>query len=60
MPLSYAGGFKESAGQATELEGYVCDRIAAHREAGVTVLNVTPIAADVPALVGRLKEWIGD
>jgi hypothetical protein len=28
--------------------------------AGVTVLNVTPIGADVPAFVGRLKEWIGD
>jgi F420-dependent oxidoreductase-like protein len=40
-------------------EGYVRDRIAAYRDTGVTVLNVTPIAADVPALVGRLKEWIG-
>jgi F420-dependent oxidoreductase-like protein len=39
-------------------EGYVRDRIAAYRDTGVTVLNVTPIAADVPALVGRLKEWI--
>jgi F420-dependent oxidoreductase-like protein len=41
-------------------EGYVRERIAAYRETGVTVLNVTPIAADVPALVGRLKEWLGD
>jgi F420-dependent oxidoreductase-like protein len=41
-------------------EGYIRDRIAAYRETGVTVLNVTPIAADVPALVGRLKEWLGD
>jgi F420-dependent oxidoreductase-like protein len=41
-------------------EGYVRERIAAYRDTGVTVLNVTPIAADVPALVGRLKEWIGD
>ena len=24
------------------------------------MLNVTPIAADVPAFVGQLKEWIGD
>jgi F420-dependent oxidoreductase-like protein len=40
-------------------EGYVRGRIAAYRDTGVTVLNVTPIAADVPALVGRLKEWIG-
>ena len=41
-------------------EGYVRDRIAAYRDTGVTVLNVTPIAADIPALVGLLKEWIGD
>jgi F420-dependent oxidoreductase-like protein len=41
-------------------EGYVRDRIAAYRNTGVTVLNVTPIGADVPALIGRLKEWIGD
>ncbi|MGH9228676.1 MAG: LLM class F420-dependent oxidoreductase [Acidimicrobiales bacterium] len=41
-------------------EGYVRDRIAAYKDTGVTVLNVTPIADDVPALVGRLKEWIGD
>jgi F420-dependent oxidoreductase-like protein len=40
-------------------EGYVRDQIAAYRDTGVTVLNVTPIAPDVPALVGRLKEWIG-
>jgi F420-dependent oxidoreductase-like protein len=38
-------------------EGYVRDRIAAFKEAGVTSLNVTPIAEDVPALVTRLKEW---
>jgi F420-dependent oxidoreductase-like protein len=40
-------------------EGYVRDRIAAYKDTGVTVLNVTPVAADVPGLVGRLKEWIG-
>jgi F420-dependent oxidoreductase-like protein len=38
-------------------EGYVRDRIAAFKEGGVTSLNVTPIAEDVPALVTRLKEW---
>jgi F420-dependent oxidoreductase-like protein len=41
-------------------EGYVRDRIAAYKDTGVTVLNVTPVASDVPGLVGRLKEWIGD
>jgi F420-dependent oxidoreductase-like protein len=39
-------------------EGYVRDRVAAYKEAGVTSLNVTPLAADAPALVTRLKEWI--
>ena len=39
-------------------EGYVRDRIAAFKEAGVTVLNVTPIGADVPRLVEQLKDWI--
>ena len=38
-------------------EGYVRDRIAAFKEAGVTSLNVTPLAEDVPALVTQLKEW---
>jgi F420-dependent oxidoreductase-like protein len=41
-------------------EGYVRDRIAAYADTGVTVLNVTPIGGDVPALVGQLKEWIGN
>ena len=39
-------------------EGYVRDRIAAFKAAGVTSLNVTPIAPDVPALVTQLKEWV--
>ena len=41
-------------------EGYVRDRIAAYKDTGVTVLNVTPIGGDVPGLVTRLKEWIGN
>jgi F420-dependent oxidoreductase-like protein len=39
-------------------EGYVRDRIAAFKDAGVTSLNVTPIASDVPALVTQLKDWV--
>ena len=39
-------------------EGSVRDRIAAMKAAGVTSLNVTPLAADVPALVTQLKEWV--
>jgi F420-dependent oxidoreductase-like protein len=41
-------------------EGYVRERIAAFKEVGVTSLNVTPIAEDVPALVSKLKEWVAD
>jgi hypothetical protein len=37
----------------------VRDKIAAFRESGVTVLNVTPIAspADQPKLIEQLKTW---
>jgi F420-dependent oxidoreductase-like protein len=41
-------------------EGYVRERIAAHKAAGVTILNVTPVAQDVPALVGQLRQWVED
>jgi F420-dependent oxidoreductase-like protein len=37
--------------------GYVRDRIAAYREAGVTVLNVTAIGPDPLATLEQLKEW---
>jgi F420-dependent oxidoreductase-like protein len=39
-------------------EGYVKDRIAAFKEAGVTVLNVIPADAEPARLIARLKEWI--
>lgn len=39
-------------------EGYVRERLAAYVEAGVTSLNVTPVAEDVPALVTQLQTWI--
>lgn len=39
-------------------EGYVRERLTAYKASGVTVLNVTPVAPDVPALVGRIKEWV--
>ncbi len=38
-------------------EGYIRDRIAAYREAGVTVLNVTPVGAEPARIVGQLKDW---
>jgi F420-dependent oxidoreductase-like protein len=39
-------------------EGYVKDRIAAYKEAGVTVLNVTPIGPDPVKIVEQLKAWV--
>ena len=53
----------EALVEATTLcgpEGYVRDRIAAHKAAGVTVMNLTPVATDIPALVGQLKQWMED
>lgn len=38
-------------------EGFVKERIAAFGEAGVTVLNVTPVGQDPPRLVEQLKAW---
>lgn len=37
--------------------GYVKERIAAFREAGVTVLNVTAIGPDALRSIEQLKEW---
>jgi F420-dependent oxidoreductase-like protein len=37
---------------------FVQERIAAFREAGVTVLNVTPASPDPVALTEQLKSWI--
>jgi len=38
-------------------EGFVRERIAAFREAGVTYLNVTPIGPDPLKLIDQLKSW---
>jgi F420-dependent oxidoreductase-like protein len=38
-------------------EGYVKDRLAAYKEAGVTVLNITPVGPDPVTVVDQLKEW---
>jgi F420-dependent oxidoreductase-like protein len=43
-------------------EGYVRDRIAQYRDAGVTVLNVTPIAPDLAgqqAMIEKVRELAG-
>jgi F420-dependent oxidoreductase-like protein len=67
----YLAGKKEEAAklvpdallEATTLcgpEGYVKERIAAFKESGVTVLNVTPIGSDPVKLVEQVKGWIDD
>lgn len=38
--------------------GYVRERIAAYREAGVTVLNVLPVGGDPLGTLRQLAEWI--
>ena len=67
----YLAGEKQKAAEAvpaallegTNLvgpEGYVRDRIAAFAQAGVTTLNITPLAADKVGLVARLREIVDD
>lgn len=41
-------------------ESYVRERIAAFKEAGTTVLNVTPIGPDPVRLIEQCKGWIDD
>ncbi len=38
--------------------GFVRERIAALREAGITHLHVNPIGSDAPKLLSEVKEWI--
>lgn len=46
--------------EATSLcgdEGYVKDRVAEFKEAGVTILNITPIGESPAEMVAKLKAW---
>jgi hypothetical protein len=36
----------------------VKERVAAYREAGVTILNVNPIGADPIADLEQLRDWL--
>jgi hypothetical protein len=65
----YLSGRKEEAAAAVPAElvelmnligpaSYVKERIAAFKEAGVTVLQVTPIGEDPVRLIEQVKEWI--
>jgi F420-dependent oxidoreductase-like protein len=47
--------------EATSLcgpEGYIKDRLAAFQEAGVTLLNVTPVSSDPVALIEKVRSWL--
>ncbi|MGW4996630.1 LLM class F420-dependent oxidoreductase [Streptomyces hydrogenans] len=39
-------------------EGYVRDRVEVFREAGVTMLNVTPVGPDPARLIERVRSWL--
>ena len=41
-------------------EGYIKERLAAYKESGVTVLNITPVGADPVKMVEQVKGWIED
>jgi F420-dependent oxidoreductase-like protein len=65
----YLDGRKKEAEEAVPLEmlemgnlvgpeSYVKERIQAFRDAGVTNLQVTPVADDPVKLMGQVKEWV--
>ncbi|MGW0914535.1 LLM class F420-dependent oxidoreductase [Streptomyces sp. NPDC002784] len=39
-------------------EGYVRDRVEVFREAGVTMLNVSPVGPDPARLIERVRSWL--
>ena len=39
--------------------GHLRERIAEHRAAGVTSLNVSPLGGDHPATIAALREIVG-
>jgi hypothetical protein len=66
----YLAGKKEEAAKAVPAElleltnlvgpeNYVKERLAAFADAGVTVLNVTPIGPKPVELIDKLKTWVG-
>jgi Luciferase-like monooxygenase len=66
----YLDGKKEEAAakvpeewlEKTSLVGpasYIKDRIAAYKEAGVTVLNVNPVGSDPVKTIDQLREIVG-
>jgi F420-dependent oxidoreductase-like protein len=67
--LYLAGKKEEAAGRVpdellelTNLvgpEGYVRERLSAYREAGLSILNVTPVSSDPVRLIDKVKGWLG-
>jgi F420-dependent oxidoreductase-like protein len=66
----YLAGRKDEAAAAVPAEflelscmvgpaGHVKERVEAYREAGVTMLNVTPVGPDPVADVRTVREWLG-
>jgi F420-dependent oxidoreductase-like protein len=66
----YLDGKKDEAAAAVPAEflermslvgpaGYIKERIAAFREAGVTTLSITPVGADPIKIIEQLKDWSG-
>jgi F420-dependent oxidoreductase-like protein len=64
----YLDGKKKDAAEAVPDEllegislvgpaGYVKERIAAYKEAGVTMLNLTPVGSDPAAILEQVKGW---
>ena len=41
-------------------EGYVKERLAAFKEAGVTTLSITPVGGDPVKLVEKLRGWVDE
>ncbi len=63
MPAGGAALVPDALLEGTTLcgsEGYVRERLAAYKESGVTVLNVTPIGPDPVKLLEQVKTWIED
>ncbi len=65
----YLSGKKDAAAAAVPAEllektslcgdkGYVKERLAAYREAGVTILNVSPVAGDPERQIGELRNLL--
>ena len=50
--------FSPSKLSSPDWAGREKERIAAYRESGVTVLNVTPVGPDPIAILSQLREWI--